>query len=170
MADTLTPPKETAIVNTLENTLRNTEATNTGEIFQQQLASLSHGDQLKIVNHINHDKQNEGYGVSNPLPALTLHDDGAITEKIAGNDSDLGVWKGNAGATAGADLKAPRIYADTVEHGGLGQASEAFAGDITHDPKGAIKAAGRTVADLAAGAEAAVVGPVQAEIKKVPGE
>src|ERR1700733_8468337 len=147
MADTLTPPKETAIVNTLESTLRNPEATNTSEVFQQQLASLSHGDQLKIVNHINQDKQNEGYGVANPLPVLTLHDDGAITEKIAGNDSDLGVWKGNSGATDGADLKAPRSYADTVEHGGLKQASEAFAGDLTHDPAGALMAAGRTVAD-----------------------
>jgi hypothetical protein len=169
MADNLTPVKETAIVNNLETTLRNPDATNTGEIFQQQLGSLSQGDQLKIVNQINQDKQTEGYGTGKPLPELTLHDDGVVTEKIAGNDTDLTVWRGSLGANAGADLKAPRSYTGTLENGGVVPATEAFASDLTHDPAGALKAAGITIADVVSATKNALLGPVQAEISKIPG-
>jgi hypothetical protein len=157
MADTLTPEKETAVVNTLESNLRQPDARDTSALFQQQLGGMSHADQLQIVNHINQDKQNEGYGANQPLPELTLHDDGKITEKTAGNE--FNVWQGSGGASAGADLKAPDSYYPTLELGGIQQASSQFVGDVQHDPLGAIKAAGQTGVDVLKGAADAFLVP-----------
>jgi hypothetical protein len=166
MADNLTPQKETAIVNTLENNLRNPEARNTGDVFQQQLGNLSHAEQQQIINKINQDKQAEGYGKDNPLPALTLHDDGVVKEKVAGNDEELTVWKGNSGGNPANDTKAPDSYTSQLEHGGVRPAAESFLSDLPHDPYGAIKAAGQTVADVATGATASLIAPEQTLIER----
>ncbi len=170
MTNNLPAANQAAIVQTLENNLRNPDASNTSDVFQQQLAGMSHADVQKVVSTINRDKQMEGYSTSTPLPGLTLHEDGKITEKIAGNSSDLTVWAGNEGAKPGSDHKAPDNYTGTLEHGGLIPASEAFFSDLGHDPGGAFMAAMHTIGDEASALKQATLGSARDEIKQIPGQ